>query len=91
MEPRIFAEQTLEDRAREYERCNMWREAAATWKLCGRTEDADACTLILLSIANGDSFRSRVLQVAGEEPDVCCKEDSIKWQEWFKAMSTVKF
>jgi hypothetical protein len=89
-QPRIYAEQTLQERAREYEKASMWRKAAETWQLSGNKIDADACIMIAESNERGDAYRARVLAVAGPEPEVeGDKCDSIKWMKWYKDMEKV--
>lgn len=87
-QPRIFAEQTLADRAREYEKASMWRKAAETWALTGQKDNEQACYLLAESGEYGDAIRAHVLREAGEEPDVPneYKQDSITWMTWFRKM-----
>lgn len=81
---------SLETLARRAENVNDWQEAARLWRLAGRYEDAECCQMIVDATALGDAYRTRLLKVAGPEPEVCGpKEDSIKWMTWFKVMSKI--
>jgi TPR repeat protein len=79
------------NQARAAEKTSDWRKAAELWRIAGDQDNSKACTLLAEATESGDAWRQRVLEIAGPEPEVeGDKSDSIKWNKWFKLMSSVK-
>ena len=79
---------SLEDQARKAENNNKWREAARLWKLAGRMDDAETCTMIADANDRGSAFREQVLREAGEEPEKTF-ENRYLWDAWFAEMNRI--
>ncbi len=66
---------------------NEWLDAANLWSMANRKDDAEACMLIHNSTLLGDTYRNRIANEIGAEPDKA--ENPHKWVKWYDGMTKI--
>jgi len=75
------------NKAKAHEANNQWFEAAQLWRTMGRNDDFNACMLLHNAVSAGDTYRNRVANELGTEPDKA--ENPHKWVKWYDGMTKI--